>query len=250
MLNRYGLVEADLPRKPDDEEHPAWAALGGHGPLNLHRGSVEHQNAMEVATDQARKWLHAKHGIKTNEFLGAGKFGRVHRTSDGHSVVKFDAEDSESRFANYARNHPVLSKISTLPHYHQSVTTDVEHPISGRKINALHREDLHDIEPEHRHAWNQFGLTVGNNAQGYLSRANQDVDAVHRSIDKAAQRHRVIFHPSQHEYLDRVVKDFHTMLNHGVMPCDLGGNWGRRGNGAVVVRDAGCYAAVKRRQKK
>jgi hypothetical protein len=48
------------------------------------------------------------------------------------------------------------------------------------------------------------------------------------------------------EQWPRMVKEIRTLIEHGIIPCDMhGGNWGiRLNNGDIVMRDVGCNAVL------
>lgn len=206
--------------------------------------------------------------LRIGKRIGQGSSGAVYRGHIPGTVVKFDRGDVESTLARHILdNQDVHGHIRSLPRYYSAEDTGVREKFTGAPIHAIHREDIKDM-PRYLHGqqsgsrsigsmWGAFGDAISKvpyaiRASHIASRIGKPLDDVRARLVRARIRrvideHREKFKGTPHEHeFARVSKDIQHLAHHGVIPCDLAEfNWGVRSNGEVVMRDPGCFMAIK-----
>lgn len=226
-------------------------------------GVKQMKAALRQAMESARQ---QDPSVNPGRFYGAGAAGAVFAGPevDGKKTVyKFDNGPYEARMADAVMRAGLVGKVSSLPHYIKTIATDARGP-SNLPIHVIHREDLNDAEKElpyrevnvlkYRGGLGGFVSDLSNRTKDdeelrryridprdRLKNRREVLDAFDSGID--LHRRRASAAGGQvAEQFDRIAKDIRTLIEHGMIPCDLHeGNWGiRPSTGEIVMRDVGC----------
>lgn len=174
-----------------------------------------------------------------------------------NTVVKIDRGDNEATLAKLIMKNKNLQGIRSLPRYIQVIPTDKKDSATGMPYNAIHREDISDLDDTPfnkmspvKNLLHYYGASLldklSRGAPGKSSAAT--LAAYNRGVGEHREKAKAI--PGFSEQFEKIHQDVSKLIKSGIVPCDLhAGNWGKRQNtGEIVMRDVGCATFSKELQ--